>query len=179
MQRWKDGGEYKMLLKEIAIRAIRWCRLAVCVKTHPALAPGLCWTRVKSKSNWTAGRKPASTHCPQQLRGIWSTNHTAPEVLFQSEMVSVCVWEHIRFMGQFAQCSMSLLIFFLELRGCFIWVFTVETSGLLLLSWSFFGRLRVSDLKNTGQMWSQSSPCSDTSFNHTSNLWLSMCLKHS
>lgn len=70
LQRWKDGGEYKMLLKEIEIRAIRWCRLAVCVKTHPALAPGLRRACVKSKSKRTAGWTPTSTHCPQQLRGV-------------------------------------------------------------------------------------------------------------
>lgn len=38
VQRWNDGREYKMLLKEIEIRAIRWCRLAVCMKTHPVPA---------------------------------------------------------------------------------------------------------------------------------------------
>lgn len=59
-----------MLLKEIEIRAIRWCRLAVCVKTHPVLAPGLCWASVKSKSKQTAGWTPTSMHDPQQLRVI-------------------------------------------------------------------------------------------------------------
>lgn len=56
LRRWKDGREYKMLLKEIEIRAIRWCRLAVCVKTHPALAPGLRRAHVKSKSKWSVRR---------------------------------------------------------------------------------------------------------------------------
>jgi len=40
-------------------------------------------------------------------------------------------WKHFEFMGQFAQCSICLLII-LELRWCLIWVLTVETSVLLL-----------------------------------------------
>lgn len=91
LQRWKDGGEYKMLLKEIEIRAIRWCRLAVCVKTHPALAPGLRRVCVSNQSQTgLQGWTPASTHCPQQLRGIWSTNHTAPEVLVSLKWDCFC-----------------------------------------------------------------------------------------
>lgn len=154
VKRWR-GIEYKMLLKEIEIRAIRWCRLAVCVNTHQALAPGRCRACVKSKSNWMEGEHPpARMHCPQQLRGIWSTNHTALEVLlFQSEAVSVYVWKHIGFMGQFAQSGVSLQIP-LELKWCFMCVFTVETSGLLVFddAGAFFWRIRVSDFKIINQI---------------------------
>lgn len=89
----KDGRHYKMLLKEIEIKAIRWCRLAVCVKTHPALAPGLwrvCQIKVKAGSRVNtlqyAPSWAAQWYLKHQLHSSRST------VISKSETISVCVY---------------------------------------------------------------------------------------
>lgn len=107
---WRDGREYKMLLKEIEIRAIRWCRLAVCVKTHPVLAPLLCRAHVKSKSKWPVRLTACTPACSSGASDAPIMQHwkKSAVILKRRSPALVSGRAHIRFMGQFASCSISL-----------------------------------------------------------------------
>lgn len=83
-------------------------------------------------------RRVSSTPCSRRLRGVWCTNHTQR-------------WENCYFKGKLflslfghildSWVNLPSVTYPSELMWCFMWVFTVETSGLLVfdLAGAFLG----------------------------------------
>lgn len=115
------------------IRAIRWCRLAVCAKTHPALAPGLWW-RVKSKSSRTAG---------WTARTVLSSSGASNAPITQRQ--ECCYFKAKLFLSVFVHTirswvNLPRVAYPPKPRWCFMRVFysgNFRVTG-VWLSWSFF-----------------------------------------